>query len=133
MRRGLVAAEEVAGVDLAGYVGEDGVEAVGDDGVGAGLELGEVADDLAAEEGGAGGEGWLVDDHLGSLGLDALHYALNGALAEVVGAGLHREAVDADDAFSLAGAVILAVAAVVAGPGEDLVGDEVLAGAVGVD
>lgn len=133
VRRGLVAAEEVAGVDFVGDVGEGGVEAVGDDGVRAGLELGEVADHLAAEEGGAGGEGRLVDDDLGALGLDALHYALHGALAEVVGAGLHREAVDTDDAFFLSGAVVLAVAVVVAGPGENLVGYEVLAGAVGVD
>lgn len=130
---GLVAAEEVAGVDFVGDVGQGGVEAVGDDGVGAGLELGEVADHLAAEEGGSGGEGRLVDDDLGALGLDTLHDALDGALAEVIRAGLHGETVDTDDALSLAGAVVLAVAAVVVGLREDLVGYEILAGAVGVN
>lgn len=48
---GLVAAEEVAGVDAGADVVEDGVVAVGDDGVGEGFEAVEVVDDAAAEEG----------------------------------------------------------------------------------
>ena len=48
---GLVALEEVAGVDAGADVVEDGVVAVGDDGVGEGFEAVEVVDDAAAEEG----------------------------------------------------------------------------------
>ena len=58
----LVAAEDVAGIDLGGDVAEGVVETVGDDGFAAGLEGGEVVDDEAAEEGGAVGERGLVDD-----------------------------------------------------------------------
>ena len=85
----LVATEEVAGVDLVGHVVQAGVVAVGDDGLADRLELLQVADDLAAEERSAWLQGGLVDDHGGSLGLDALHDALDGAGAEVVGVGLH--------------------------------------------
>lgn len=49
------------------------------------LERLEVVYDAAAEEGGAVGERGLVDDYLGAFGLDALHDALDGRLAEVVG------------------------------------------------
>lgn len=129
----LIAAEEVAGIDFWEDVGESGVEAVGDDGLGAGLELGEVTDDLAAEEGGASREGGLINNDLSAFGLDALHYSLNGALTEVVGTGLHREAIDPDDALLLAGTVVLAVAAIVTGLVENLIGDKILAGAVGVN
>lgn len=41
------------------------------------LEFIDVVDHEAAEEGGAVGECWLEDDDFGSLGFDALHYALN--------------------------------------------------------
>ncbi len=80
-----VAGEEVAGVDAGGDVGEVGGGAVGQDGAAQALELGQLVDHSGAEEGGAVGEGGLVDDYGGALGLDALHHALNGRLAEVVG------------------------------------------------
>ena len=41
---------------------------------------------------------WLINDHLCTLCLDTLHEALNGRLAEVVGIGFHRQAIDTDDA-----------------------------------
>ena len=81
----LIAAEEVAGVDLGLYVVEDGIVAVGDDGVGLVFKGSEVVHDLAAEERGPILQRRLIDNHLGALGLDALHNALDGALAEVVG------------------------------------------------
>ena len=93
---GLVAAEEVAGVDLVLDVVEDGVVTVGDDGGTLSFEFGEVVDDFAAEEGGAVFERRLVDDDLGAFGLDAFHHALDGGLAEVVGVRFHRQAVNAD-------------------------------------
>ena len=68
----------------------------------------------------------LVDHHGNALGLHALHDALDGARAEVVGVGLHRQAVDAHDRPLLAG--VHAVPHHL----QHLVGDEVLAGAVGV-
>ena len=135
-RRDLVAAEDVAGIDLGGDVAEGVVEAVGDDGLAAGLEGGEVVDDEAAEEGGAVGERGLVDDDLGALGLDALHDALDGGLAEVVGVGLHRQAIDADDGGlspTLAAILVVGAVGVPAGLGQDGVGDVVLARAVGLD
>ena len=133
---GSVAAEEVAGVDLVFDVVQDGVVAVGDDAAAHFFELLQVVDDFGAEEGGAVFERGLVDDDGGALGLNALHDALDGGLAEVVRVGLHGEAVDADDDFLLlllALGVIGGVAAVGAGDLQHAVGDEVLAGAVGLD
>ena len=69
---------------------------------------------------------WLVDHHGHALGLHALHDALDGARAEVVGVGLHRQAVHAHNRFLLAG--IDAVPHHL----QHLVGHEVLAGAVGL-
>lgn len=68
----------------------------------------------------------LVDHHGHALGLHALHDALDGARAEVVGVGLHRQAVDAHDRLRLA--LVDAVPHHL----QHLVGDEVLAGAVGL-
>lgn len=68
----------------------------------------------------------LVDHHGHALGLHALHDALDGARAEVVGVGLHRQAVHAHDRLLLAG--VHAVPHHL----QHLVCHEVLAGAVGV-
>ena len=68
----------------------------------------------------------LVDHHGHALGLHALHDALDGARAEVVGVGLHRQAVDAHDRLRFA--LVHAVPDHL----QHLVGDEVLAGAVGL-
>ena len=73
-----VSAEDVACVDFVFHVIQAIIETVGDDGMTLGFELLEVIHDLAAEEGGAVLKGWLVDDDLGSLCLDALHDALDG-------------------------------------------------------
>lgn len=69
----------------------------------------------------------LVDHHGHALGLHALHDALDGARAEVVGVRLHRQAVHAHDRLLLAG--IDAVPDHL----QHLVCHEVLAGAVGLD
>ena len=71
----------------------------------------------------------------GFLAFFAFHDALDGALAEVVGVGFHREAIDADGDVFLLGVVplVAAVVGIVSGFAKDLVGDEVLAGAVGLD
>lgn len=81
--------------------------------------------DLGAEEL-RGVQHGLVDHHGHALGLHALHDALDGARAEVVGVGLHRRAVYAHDRLRLAG--IDAVPYHL----QYLVCHEVLAGAVGL-
>lgn len=68
----------------------------------------------------------LVDHHGHALGLNALHDALDGARAEVVGVGLHRQAVDAHDRL------LLTLVHTVPHHLQHLVGHEVLAGAVGI-
>ena len=68
----------------------------------------------------------LVDHHGHALGLHALHDALDGARAEVVRVGLHRQAVHAHDRLRLA--LVDAVPHHL----QHLNGHEVLAGAVGV-
>lgn len=83
---GLVATEEVAGVNFVLNIIKDGIVAVGDDGVALGLEGCKVVDHQGTEEGAAIGKSRFVDDDLGSFGLDTFHDALYGALAEVVGA-----------------------------------------------
>ena len=102
--------------------------------MGLGLEDGEIVYYPASEEGCAVGQSRFIDDDFRTFGFDSLHYALDGALAEVVAVGLHRQAENSYDAFVFAGAVPLAVSAVavVAGAGEDLVCYEILPCAVGV-
>ena len=133
---GSIPPKEVAGIDLFLDIIQDGIIAVGDDAAALPLKLLQVVDDFAAEEGGAVLEGGLVDDDRCALGLDALHDALDGGLAEVVAVRLHGQTVDADcDALLprlFVGGEGLTVS-VGAGDVEDTVGNEVLAGAVALD
>ena len=98
------------------------------------LELLQVVDHKAAEEGAAVLDGRLVDDDFRAFGLDALHHALDAALAEVVAVRLHRQAVDPHDAFALlVGTEVPVVEFVIeAGLGQHPVRDEVLPRAVAV-
>ena len=100
--------------------------------MGEALEFGEVVDHARAEEGGAVLERRLVDDHSGTLGLDAFHHALDRRLAEVVTVGLHGQAVDPDNALALGCRPESIGMRVAVPPGhlKHLVGDEVLARAV---
>ena len=68
----------------------------------------------------------LVDHHEHALGLHALHNALDGAHAEVVGVGLHRQAIHAHDRLRLA--LVRTIPHLL----QHLFGNEVLAGAVGL-
>ena len=68
----------------------------------------------------------VVDHHGRARGLRAHHDALDGARAEVAGVGLHRQAVHAHDRL------LLALVDAVPHHLQHLVGDEVLAGAVGI-
>ena len=122
----LVSFEQVACIDLVRHVRELVAPAVGDDHVAAGLEGLQVVGHLGAEELRRVQRG-LVDHHGHALGLHALHDALDGARAEVVGVGLHGQAVDAHDRLRLA--LVHAVPHHL----QHLVGHEVLACAVGLD
>ena len=122
--------EDVAGVDLCPHVVQAWVVAVGDDGLRAALELRQVVDHHAPEERAAVLQRRLVDDQRRALGLYPLHHALDAALPEVVAAGLHRQAVHADDGLVLPRGVPLPVVLVRSGHFQDLPGDEVLPRAV---
>ena len=121
----LVPLKQIPRVYLVRYVGELVAPAVCDDNVAAGLEGLQIMRDLGAEELRRIQRG-LVDHHGHALGLHALHDALDGARAEVVGVGLHRQAVDAHDRL------LLALVHAVPHHLQHLVGHEVLAGAVGL-
>ena len=85
----LVPLKQIAGIHLVHHVRELVAPAVGDDHVAAGLEGLQVVGHLGAEELRRVQRG-LVDHHGHALGLHALHDALDGARAEVVGVGIHR-------------------------------------------
>ena len=117
--------KQIPRVHLVRHVRELVAPAVGDDHVAAGLEGLQVVGHLGAEELRRVQRG-LVDHHGHALGLHALHDALDGARAEVVGVGLHRQAVHAHDRL------LLALVHAVPDHLQHLVSDEVLAGAVGL-
>lgn len=98
----LVPLKQIPGINLVRHVRELVAPAVGDDHVAAGLEGLKVVGHLGAEELRRVQRG-LVDHHGHALRLHALHDALDGARAEVVGVRLHRQAVDVRDQLRLAG------------------------------
>ena len=57
-------------------------------------------DNLAAKEGAAVLEGWLVYDDYCTFRLDTFHHSLNARLAEIVAVRLHCESIDTDDGLS---------------------------------
>lgn len=73
----LVALEDVAGIDFVSHIVEDGIVAVGDDGLGEEFELGEVVNNEAAEEGATIWQCRFVDDDLGTFGFHTLHDTLD--------------------------------------------------------
>ena len=124
-RSSLVPLKQIPRIHLVRHVRKLVAPAVGHDHVAAGLEGPQVVGHLGAEELRRVQRG-LVDHHGHALGLHALHDALDGARAEVVGVGLHRQAVHAHDRF------LLALVDAVPHHLQHLVGHEVLAGAVGL-
>ena len=82
--------EEIPRVDFVFDIVQDFVIAVCDDRVAACFEAVDVVDDKRAEKCGAVGKCRFVDDNCRPFCLDALHYTLNRALAEVVAVALHR-------------------------------------------
>ena len=68
----LITFKYISCIDFVFYVIKAGIIAVGDDGFALGLELIEVVDDLRAKERFAIRNSWLINDDLGTLGLDTL-------------------------------------------------------------
>ena len=130
--RALVSSEDVPGIDFFLHIIEAFIVSVGDDRLTLLLEILQIVYHAAAEEGGSALQRRFVDDNLGALCLDALHHALDAALAEIVAVALHREAIHADGArlLFLLAVVVLVGVIVVACHVEHSVGDEILAGAV---
>lgn len=103
---------------------------VGDDGVGLFLKYFKVIHNLRTKEGLAVLQGGLVDNNVGTLGLDALHDALDSTLAEIVAVGLHRQTEHTNSDFLLGALAPSAVGGVVTGLLQHGIGDVVLTGAV---
>ena len=109
-----VDSEQIASIDFFRDIFQVFIPAIRENDVALFLELVQVADDAAVEEGNLL-HARFVDDQLNAFSLQAFHDALNGGLPEIVGAGLHREPVNPHD---------LGIHV------QDLFGDEVLSGAV---
>ena len=94
--RGLVAGEEVAGVDFLFDVLEVVGDAIGDnDGAGF-FEAGKIAGDGATVKLGLV-QRRFVNKNAFAFGFNELDDVLDGRSAEVVGVGFHRETINADD------------------------------------
>lgn len=99
--------KQISCIDFVLHVVETGVVTVGNDGIALLLELLQVVDYKASEEGGSVFECRFIDDDFRTFRLNALHHALYAALAEIVGVGLHRESEDANGHFFLRIAVVV--------------------------
>ena len=121
----LISLEQIPRVHLVCNIGQIVAPTVSHNHIALGLELVQVVRYLGPEELRRVQRG-LVDHHRYALGLHALHDTLDGARAEVVGVGLHRQAVHAHDRLRLA--LVHAVPHHL----QHLVCHEVLAGAVGI-
>ena len=97
----LVSSEDIAGVYFFLYIIEYAVVAVRYDGMAHLLESSYVVNYFRTKEGCAISKSGLLYYDSSSLGLDALHNALYGALSEVVAVRLHREPVYTNDTFLL--------------------------------
>ena len=127
----LVSPEDISSIYFILNIIQTSIVAVSDDGMTLRLEGFEVVHHTAAEECCAVFECRLVDYHLCTLRLDALHDALYSRLAEVVGVRLHGESVHADHTGVHFCAVLVVFAiAVPSSLAQHSVGDVVLACAV---
>lgn len=80
----LVSSKDVSCINFILDIIQAGIIAVGDDSMALCLEGFEVILNSTAEEGATFFQGWLVDNDLCTLCLDALHDSLDSRLAEVV-------------------------------------------------
>ena len=129
----LVTTEKVAGIDFFFDIIQTGIVTVCNNCLADFLELAQVNDNPAPEEGAAIFQGGFVDDDGGSFGFDALHDTLNGGLTEVIGICFHGQSVNSDDAFFFVfgGIVTTAGIIVVSSHGKNSIGNKVFSGSVG--
>ena len=84
----LIPGVNISRINLLDHVTEFLTLPVGDDNIGQAFEFVKIPDDTAAEEG-FFLQCRLVNHHFNAFCLDTLHDALDGALAEIIGVGLH--------------------------------------------
>ena len=130
----LIPFEDVTCIHFLNYIIETGIIAVSYYTIALLFESIKIIHHLTTKEGSSIFERGLIDDDLGAFGFDALHDALDGTLAEIVGITLHGQAIDTDS-NGLLTAIVLVVGAIgiPAGLAKDFVGNEVLTGAVALD
>src|SRR5690625_4175058 len=138
--------KQVPSIDFVGAVPQLGGQAVGDDETALRFKGRQVVDDRGVIEM-TGLEHRLINNDVKAFGLEAFHDALYGRVTKVVTALFHDQAVNADgvgkgflrDAAGIAieGGVVALVAGGLGGPYlqglDNVIGDEILAGAVGID
>ena len=89
-----VSPEQIPRIDLVLHIIQAAIVAIRNDSLTLFLELFKIIYNHAAKEGAAIFQSRLVDDHRSTLCLNALHDTLDAALAEIIGIGLHGQAID---------------------------------------
>ena len=106
-----------------------------DDGVAHFLELSQIIDHQTAKESGTIFQSRLINNDSCTLGLDALHNALNRALAEVIAVALHGQTVHADGyrLLLLLIVFIVLIVSIVTRQLQDTISDEFFTSSVALD
>ena len=128
-----VSPEEIPGIDLLLYIFQRLIKAVCKNDIGSGFELLKIIDHQRSEEGFPVIQRWLIDNDRSALGLDALHDALNAALAEVVRIGLHGKAIDPHGDRSFFRRILHGAGRIVSGLVQHSVRNEILANPVALN
>ena len=133
MTWGLVALKVISCIYLVFYIVQRLVIAVGNNRFALFFEFCQIINNKTSKEGLAIRDSGFIDDDLGTFGFDALHDALDGALAEIVRVALHSEAVNTNHTLLFTIRIPLTAGFVIASLAKDFVGNEVLTGAIALD
>ena len=125
----LIALENIPCVDFFSYVVQCAIVSVGNDFVAFRLEFLQIVYYQTAKEGCSIFECWLVNKHLCTFRLYALHNSLDRTLTEIIAVRLHRQSVDAYHAFLFYRRIVVSlfVIIVISSFVQHLVGNEILA------
>ena len=124
--RFLVSSEQISGIYFFLHIIQAAVIAVSNNRLAFSLKLLEVVYHSTAKEGAAILQRRFVNNNLRTFGLNALHYSLNTALAEVVGVGFHGQAVYADyRLFAFLLCIIFSICFITTGNFQHTLSDEV--------
>lgn len=122
----LVSSEQISGIYFLLHIIQAAVIAVSNNCLAFSLEPLEVVYHSTAKEGAAILQRRFIYNNLRTLGLNALHYSLNTALAEVVGVGFHGQAVYADyRLFAFLLRIIFSICFIATGNFQHTLSDEV--------